>query len=153
MHSRNPFPALAVALCLAAASVAAQEETTPEDAKDYRQSVMSAMGAHISAISMHLRGLVEDHGFLDDHAESLARTAAELGHVFPAGSNVGDSEALPAIWEQPEEFAKAITAAENATAALAEAASSGDRRAVGSALREVGTACRGCHDNFRKDDD
>lgn len=155
MHRRKLAPALAVGFCLAvpAAFVTAQEEPAPEDAKDYRQTVMHAMGAHVSAISMHLRNLVEDHGFLDEHAQSLASTAAELSYVFPAGSNVGDSEALPAIWEKPEEFTKAVTDAERATAALAEAASTGDRKAVGAALRDVGTACRGCHDNFRKDDD
>lgn len=155
MQRRNLATALAVAFSLAvpAAFVTAQETTAPEDAKDYRQAIMHAMGAHVSAISMHLRNLVEDHGFLDDQAQSLARTAAELSFVFPSGSNVGDSEALPAIWEKPEEFAKAVTEAEHATAALAEAASTGDRKAVSSALREVGAACRGCHDNFREDDD
>ena len=155
MQRRNPAPALAIAIGLAvtATSFTAWAETSPEDAKDYRQAVMSALGAHISAISMHVRGLVEDNGFLDEHARSLARTAAELGHVFPAGSDVGDSEALPAIWERPEEFAELVAEAERATAALAEAASSGDRQAVGTALRDVGAACRGCHDDFRKDDD
>lgn len=155
MHRRNLAPALAIAFCLAlpAASVTAQEETSAEDAKDYRQAVMHALGGHISAISMHLRNLVEDHGFLDEHAQSLARTAAELSYVFPPGSNVGDSEALPVIWEKPEEFANVVKEAERATAALAEAASAGDRQAISSAMREVGAACRGCHDNFRKDDD
>ena len=155
MHRRNLVPALAAGLCLAVTAVAgtAQAETTPEDAKDYRQTIMSALGAHVSAISKHVRGLVEDHGFLDEHAQSLANTAAELSYVFPEGSNVDDSGALPAIWEKPEEFAQAVTEAERATAALAEAASTGDRKAIGSAMREVGAACRGCHDNFRKDDD
>jgi cytochrome c556 len=155
MHRRKLVPALAVGFCLAvpAAFLSAQEASAPEDAKDYRQAIMHAMGAHVSAISMHMRNLVEDHGFLDEHAQSLASTAAELSYVFPPGSNVDDSEALPAIWEKPEEFAKAVTEAEHATAALAEAASTGDRNAVSSALREVGAACRGCHDNFRKDDD
>lgn len=155
MQRRNPAPTIALALCLAvtAASFSARAETSSEDAKDYRQAVMSALGAHISAISMHVRGLVDDNGFLDEHAKSLARTAAELGHVFPAGSDVGDSEALPAIWERPEEFTEVVAEAERAAAALAEAASSGDRQAVGAALREVGAACRGCHDDFRKDDD
>lgn len=155
MQRRNPAPTIALALCLAvtAASFSARAETSSEDAKDYRQAVMSALGAHISAISMHVRGLVDDNGFLDEHAKSLARTAAELGHVFPAGSDVGDSEALPAIWERPEEFTEVVAEAERAAAALAEAASSGDRQAVGAALREVDAACRGCHDDFRKDDD
>ncbi len=155
MHRRNPVPALAAGLYLVVAAVSgtAQAQATPEDAKEYRETIMSALGAHVSAISKHVRGLVEDNGFLGDHAQALAMTAAELGYVFPAGSNVDDSEALPAIWEQPEEFAKAVTAAEQATAALAEVASTGDQRAIGLALRDVGASCRGCHDKFRRDDD
>ncbi len=155
MQRSNLASALALVLCVGvpAASVTAEENTAAEDAMEYRETIMHAMGAHVSAISMHLRGLVEDHGFVDEHAQSLANTAAELSYVFPEGSNVGDSEALPAIWEKPEEFARAVSDAEDATAALAEAASTGDRKAISSAMREVGAACRGCHNNFRKDDD
>jgi cytochrome c556 len=128
-------------------------ETTAEDAKDYRSAVMTSLRGHIGASSMHVRGLVEDHGFLGNHAEGLANGAAELKHLFPAGSNVAESNALPAIWEQPDEFAKAIETAEKATAAFSEAVASGDKAAIGAAFRDVGAACRGCHDRFRADND
>lgn len=147
--------------CLATTFVAgivvlstAVADPTPEDAKDYRISVMTSLRGHIGAASMHVRGLVnDDGGFLAKHAEGLANGAAELTHVFPEGSNVGDSEALPAVWEQPEEFAEAIAAAEEATAAFQEAVATGDRSKIGAAFRDVGNACRGCHDRFRVDDD
>ncbi|MGH8194844.1 MAG: c-type cytochrome [Woeseiaceae bacterium] len=155
MHRKFSALTMAIALCVAAAAfrVTARAETTPEDAKDYRISVMSSMGGHIGAISKHVRGLVEDHGFLAKHAEALANGAAELQYLFPSGSGVGDSEALPAIWDEPEEVAKAIAEAEQATAAFSKAASAGDEDAIDAAFREVGAACRGCHDRFRKDDD
>jgi cytochrome c556 len=155
MHRVIFMPALAICLALAGAAmpVSALAEPTAEDSKDYRIAIMTAMRGHIAAVSMQLRGLVEDHGFLAEHAKALASTAAELSHVFPPGSNVGESEALPAIWEQPEAFADAVAEAERATAAFSEAAASGDRAATSAAFREVGAACRGCHDDFRKDDD
>lgn len=136
-----------------AASIVAMADTTPEDAKDYRASVMTVLRGHVGAASMHVRGLVDDNGFLSAHAEGLVNGAAELEHLFPAGSDVDDSAALPAIWEQPEEFRKAIDNAKKATAAFREAVSAGDKAAIGSAFREVGTACRGCHDRFRADSD
>ena len=102
---------------------------------------------------MHVRGLVDDHGFLEKHAEGLANGASELKHLFPAGSNVGESEALPVIWEKPEEFAEAIETAEQATAAFRDAVAGGDRAAIGAAFRGVGAACKGCHDRFRLDND
>jgi cytochrome c556 len=135
-----------------AASLVAVADTAPEDAKDYRTSVMTSLGGHIGAASMHVRGLVDDNGFLGAHAEALANTARELTHVFPAGSDVDDSEALPEIWEQPEEFQKAIDKVEKATATFSAAVASGDKAAIGAAFRDVGAACKGCHDRFRLDD-
>jgi cytochrome c556 len=148
-----------IAVCVTSLAVSlgalpgASAETTAEDAKDYRSAVMTSLRGHIGASSMHVRGLVEDHGFLGKHAEGLANGAAELKHLFPAGSNVAESEALPVIWEQPDEFAEAIETAEKATAAFSEAVASGDKAAIGAAFRDVGAACRGCHDQFRADSD
>ena len=136
-----------------AGSLVAIADTAPEDAKKYRTSVMKSLGGHIGAASMHVRGLVEDNGFLAVHAESLANGASELKFLFPAGSAVDESEALPAIWDQPEEFKKAVDTAVNATAAFKEAVSGGDKSAIGAAFRDVGAACKGCHDKFRLDSD
>jgi cytochrome c556 len=147
------FAALTISFAVMfAASLVAVADTAPEDAKDYRTSVMTSLGGHIGAASMHVRGLVDDNGFLGAHAEALANTARELKHIFPAGSDVDDSEALPVIWEQPEEFQKAIDKVEKATAAFSEAVASGDKAAIGAAFRDVGAACKGCHDRFRLDD-
>src|SRR5690554_6153943 len=105
---------LLVAVTVAlAASVIAVADTAPEDAKKYRTSVMKSLGGHIGAASMHVRGMVEDNGFLAGHAKSLANGAAELKYLFPAGSAVDESEALPAIWDQPEDFQKAVDTAVN----------------------------------------
>jgi cytochrome c556 len=143
---------VAVSLALAV-SLVATADTAPEDAKKYRTSVMKSLGGHIGAASMHVRGIIEDNGFLAAHAESLANGAAELKYLFPEGSAVDNSEALPAIWDQPEEFQKAMDTAVKATAAFTEAVSGGDRAAIGAAFRDVGAACKGCHDKFRLDSD
>jgi cytochrome c556 len=135
------------------APIVATADTTPEDAKAYRTSVMTSLRGHIGAASMHVRGLVEDSGFLKAHAEGLANGARELKHLFPAGSDVDESEALPVIWEEPEEFQRAIDNAEKATAAFSQAVSGGDREEIAAAFRDVGAACRGCHDRFRLESD
>lgn len=142
---------VAVVFSAFAASVFA--DTTSEDAKDYRTAVMTSLRGHVVAASMHVRGLVDGGDFLQKHADGLANGAAELRHLFPEGSAVNESEALPVIWEQPEEFAKAVDEAERATAAFRDTVASGDDEAIRSAFREVGMACRGCHDQFRRDDD
>lgn len=152
--TRYIVTALAVASLSLACTVDVSAETSSEDAYEYRESAMTALRGHIGAVSKIVRGLVEDRGFLLRHAEGLANGTAELDHLFPEGSAIGDSEALPAIWEDPEEFAAAIDEAQKATEAFRKVvAEGGDRAAIGSAFRDVGDSCRGCHDRFRADDD
>lgn len=129
--------------------IPAMADTTPEDAADYRKALMTSLRGHIGAASMIARGLVEDGGHLLGHAQGLANGAGELHRVFQEGSNVGESEALPLIWEEPEAFAEAIAKTEEATAAFVEAAESGDSEAISAAFRNVGMSCRGCHDRYR----
>lgn len=98
---------------------------------------------------MIARGLVPNDGQLVNHARGIVNGAMEFEHLFPAGSNVGESEALPIIWEDAEGFAAAVEKANKAAAAFAEAAESGDKEAISGAFREMGGACRGCHDRYR----
>lgn len=149
---RNYTAAIAALTATAALSFQALADTTPEDALDYRKAVMTALRGHIGASSMIARGLVENDGHLVGHARGLAAGAAELSRIFPEGSNVGESEALPAIWEDAEGFAEAIANMQTAADAFVEAAESGDAEAIGAAFRNVGMGCRGCHDNYRLQD-
>ncbi len=137
-------------LAAVGASIPALADTTPEDAKDYRASIMTVLRGHVGAASMIARGLVDNNGQLEAHADGLVNAAAELENIFPEGSNVEGSESLPAIWENPEEFQAAIDKLVTAAANFKEVAGSGDRAAIGGAFREVGLSCRGCHDNFRQ---
>ncbi len=130
-------------------SIHAAADTTPEDAADYRVAIMTTLRGHIGASSMTVRGLVEDRGQLVNHAQGLANGVMELGNIFPEGSNIGESEALPVIWEKPEEFAAAIVKVQDASLVFVDAAESGDAEAISGAFRELGMACRDCHDQFR----
>lgn len=145
--------ARAVLLAVAGYSVIAFAETTPQDAADYRVAVMTSLKGHIGAASMHARGLVEGPEFLVKHAQGLANGASELDRLFPAGSNVEGSEALPLIWEETEEFSMAIEKLVATTNAFVDAAKSGDQERIGQAFREVGGSCKGCHDKFREEHD
>lgn len=149
---RKLTAAIAALTATAALSFQALADTTPEDALDYRISVMTALRGHVGASSMIARGIIEDDGHLVSHAKGLAAGAAELSRLFPEGSNVGESEALPVIWEDREAFAEAIAHLEEATTAFVAAAESGDAEAIGAAFRNVGMGCRGCHDRFRVSD-
>jgi len=128
-------------------------EPGAEDAFKYRKSIMSALKGHAGAISMQTRGLAGDPGHITNHAVAIANLGAELSSIFQEGSNIEDSEALPVIWEEPEEFAAAVAKAEEAMAVLGQAASDSNVEAIGRAFTNVGKACKGCHERFRVEHD
>ncbi len=134
-------------------SIHVAAETSAEDAFKYRQYIMTALKGHAGAVSTQTRGLAGDSDYVSNHAKAIAGLGTELHTIFPEGSNVEDSEALPVIWEEPEEFAAAVAKAEEAMAALGEVADGGDMQAIGAAFMNVGKACKGCHERFRVEHD
>ena len=138
----NRMKAGAAALALLAIGAVADEGQV-----DYRQHVMAAVGGHMQAIADIVRGKVEHAGHTAIHANALADLADIAPTLFPAGSEGGD--ALPAVWENAEDFQAKLAAFKEATGALRDAAASGEPMQVGMALRDVGQACKGCHDDYR----
>ncbi len=114
------------------------------DAK-YREHVMEAVGGHMQAMVDILKQEVS-HG---DHLSLHANAMADLGNIaltlFPAGSEAGD--ALPAIWERPEDFQEKLEAFPAAAEALQQAINGGGE--VGPAFQNLGQACKSCHDDYR----
>ncbi len=116
----------------------------------YRQAVMKAVGGQMAALGASLKGQVFTEN-LRLHAGAMADLAEIVPHVFPAGSGTKKSEALPAIWEQPEEFENRVNDFVNAAKSLAEVIQSDDMKAIGGGVQKLGKTCKGCHDNFREE--
>lgn len=141
--------ALVLALALPVAAVADDHKKNPD--ADYRESVMTAMSSHFSALAAIFTGKVNRPDELAVHARALAETASLTGGLFPAGSQGGD--ALPAIWEEPEQVAEASQKAADATRALAVAAEGGNRAEIARAFKAAGDTCKGCHQRYKAEDD
>ena len=75
----------------------------------------------------------------------------EIKDVFPAGSDTGDTDALPLIWQEQDKFAQLLTAVEKSTAELRDAVAANDKAATMKAFKAVGESCKGCHDRYRKE--
>jgi len=69
--------------------------------------------------------------------------------MFPAGSDKGETKALPTVWSDMPGFQKASANADAAYDKLAMAAGSGDVAATAAAFGDVGKACGGCHTTYR----
>lgn len=116
----------------------------------YRQSVMKAIGGHMGAIVAILKGQTGNAGNLAAHTQGMADLSKVTGSIFPEGSDFGETTALPAIWEKPDEFAKAVKMFQDAAAGMNTAAMSGDMAAAGAAFGGLGKSCKNCHETFRE---
>lgn len=149
---RRALPALiaCIALSLPAASFGA---TTPADAIKYRKAVMSALSAHVGAFMLVNFGKVEHQDHLKAHANAIADLGAEAKVLFPAGTDTGDTSALPLIWKEQDQFKKLLTDLETSSAKLRDAVAANDKPGTMAAFKAMGEACKGCHDRYRKADD
>lgn len=84
-------------------------------------------------------------------ADTLIQNFTNLHALFPEGSNVGNSEALPAIWEGDNyaEFTGYLDTALAGAKDMKAAAEAGDAAAYGAALKTIGGTCGACHQKFR----
>jgi cytochrome c556 len=124
-----------------------------EQAVKYRQNVMDAMGGLAGAAVGKLRDGFDFGPGLGDIASGLQAMAADIPSLFPEGTDFGETKAKPEVWSDADGFADKAAEAKDATAAFAEAVKSGDKAAMMQAFRDVGDACKGCHEEYRKKED
>ncbi len=119
-----------------------------EEIADYRHESMEAIGVHWDTIRKIARGELPFEEHLPKHVDALADLAEMMADLFPEGSEGG--EALDSIWEEPEEFKKAVEAFNTAAKELQRVISEGETDSVSDAIRNVGRSCKGCHDSYRE---
>ncbi len=125
-----------------------------EDAEDgiikYRELVMKSLGAHVGAMGIITQGKVTLQGQLANHARAVAALAGTLPSLFPKGSDFGETDALPAIWEEWETFQQAAKTFDDAALALSQAATGGE---INGPFKDLTDSCKGCHKKFRENKD
>jgi len=114
----------------------------------YRQAVMKSIGGHMASMATILKNQVHMEDLVL-HAKGLAGLADIAPEIFPEGSNTGKSKALPAVWENPEEFSEAMQRMIDAAEGMASAAATEDMSEIGPAIQALGGSCKGCHDDFQ----
>lgn len=136
-------------MVLAGAALAAD---SPEELVKYRKSVMKALGGHTASIAAVVKGQVSYGPHVAHHARAIKDTAGLVGDVFPPNSTYEQykkTDALPAIWKEPDKFKAAVEAFEAAAEKFAGVAEGGDAQATAVAFGELGKTCGGCHKPFR----
>tara|TARA_R110000868_G_scaffold100112_6_gene275297 strand:+ start:548 stop:991 length:444 start_codon:yes stop_codon:yes gene_type:complete len=140
---------LAVGLILAGMSVSAAPVgafVLDEMVIDYRQQIMKAKDAQATAIGHILTGTVPNDNIVS-HFESLLLATRQTREAFETKVQGGD--ALPAIWEDWDDFSAKLDAVESGINVAIEAINKNGPGAAGDvALGALG--CKGCHDTYRK---
>ncbi len=117
---------------------------------DYRQKVMSAVGANMGGIGDILKNGLEMPGHVANHAAQIAENAKLVAAAFKKNAPSTATDAKPEIWKDWAEFEAAIDDMEKAARNLEAAASGPDAAAIGPAVKALGKSCGGCHKVFRK---
>lgn len=139
--------AASAALLLAGVAVTPATAQDPiKTRKDGFESMKKAMGQTKSILD---KG--EAASTVADPAQRMVAFASTIPSLFPAGSDKGDTDALPAIWTNKPDFEAKAKAFEEAAKALEVAAASGDKSAVMKQFAAVGGTCKACHDRYRED--
>ena len=121
-----------------------------------REDNFEAIGDAFKAVRGELEKDTPDFTLIAAKANDINARAQKIEGHFPAGTSTADglkTEALPAIWEKPAEFKAAAQKLIDESAKLATLAAEGDKAAVSAQAMAMGASCKGCHDNFRLDDD
>ncbi|WP_375449487.1 c-type cytochrome [uncultured Devosia sp.] len=138
--------AIAGLMTIGVVSVFAQDAfvapATPEEAVTMRQQLMKQDGG----LMRTLAGLTGAEA-----AAALQTMLTNYTHIpalFPEGS-IGDSKALPAIWENWDAFNAIVETGKTAATDGIAAAEAGDAAAYAAALKTLGGTCGQCHQQFR----
>ncbi len=140
---------LTATLALLAVAPAAARAADPAEIVKYREAVMKANGAHMAAAAAIISGKVDYKADLGEHVKALQATTRDIAALFPPGSGVGESAALPAVWMNFDEFKKRAADAARKSEALAKAVAAGDAKSTGARFGELADACKACHKDFR----
>jgi cytochrome c556 len=138
------FGALIAGGIVGGATIAMAQADVIKQRQENRKQTAAAMRA--------IKGIIDAKG----DAKTAVPQAAKLKELenafvkmFPAGSDKGETKALPAIWTDMKGFEAASAAANAAYDKLAAAAGSGDLAALTAAFGDTGKTCGACHDKFR----
>ena len=154
-----PKPARLVlaAMLLPAAGLAVPalvNAAAPRSVVKLRHQNFEAMGRALKGTFDQFKRASPSAPVIQANANTLAAAALKVKGHFPAGTGPAaglKTDALPAIWERPADFAAAADRLVVATKGLQAAAATGDMAKIKGAAGAVGGACKNCHDSFRKD--
>lgn len=124
---------------------------TPQEAQKARHEHYEELGDAFKAVRDNSRGDSPDWAALEKAAQTVVDGSIDQQKWFAAGTGpeAGKTRALPEIWKKPADFTAAQKLFSERAPKLLAAVKSKDAAGVQSAFKDVGGACKNCHDTFR----
>ncbi len=142
--------AIAALLFATSSSFANSAFDEAADAIEYRQSAFSMIRIQIADMGAMLKGKVPfDAARFEMRAANAAALSKMPWEAFYAGTDKGDTSALPAVWQQNDLFMEKAAAFQKYADALAVAAKGDDQAALKKAFGAWAKGCKDCHKTFK----
>lgn len=136
---------LAVSATLVTASLAVSQD----DPVKARQESMKQVGAATKSLGQMVKGEIAYDAAAAEKAMTQIRDAvASFPDKFPEGSDQGETEASPKIWEDKQGF-EAASAKFEKDAGDAIAAAGTDLDSLKANFGKVASNCKSCHESYR----
>lgn len=153
---RYLLPAALIVALGAGFAQSASHSDTPASVKA-RQGIMQNYAFALGTIGAMAKGEAE---YDAEAAQAAADRLVALSNLpqtgyWPEGTSSDDLEgvkALPAIWEDMDDFTSGFDDLHETSMAMAEVASDG-REAVAGQMQALGKSCGGCHEDYQMSDD
>ncbi len=146
---------LAGVMCMSMSTVAQADKHAFNDAESavkYRQSALSIMRDNFAAMAAMVKGEeTYDAEVFNNRANDFAR----LSHIPWDGFAVegampgDDTDALPAIWDNWEDFESRANQLITDANGLVDAAASGSMDEIKPVFMAAAKNCKGCHDQYK----
>jgi len=145
----------AVAAASLIAAVQAAAPSTPAEMQKVRHEHYEELGEAFKAVRDGSKASTPDFAALEKAAGIVNQASVDQQQWFPKGTGpeAGKTRALPEIWSKPDDFTAAQKMFSERAPKLLAAVKTKDIAAVTAAFREVGGACKNCHDTFRAPED
>jgi len=138
-----------------AGAVAAHSTEGMNDAQNARHEHYEHLGDAFKAVRDNLKGESPDWARLEKAAQTVVDASVDQQKWFAKGTGpeAGKTRALPVIWEKTDDFTAAQKMFSDRAPKLLAAVKAKDTAGVQAAFKDVGGACKNCHDTFRKPED
>ncbi|MDE1148084.1 MAG: cytochrome c [Azospirillaceae bacterium] len=151
--SRGRKAHIVAGLAMAAAllgSAVASAALDPAEIVKARQQDMKKLGGGMKVFMGYVKDGTGTPQDVASAAAAMAVVVKGLPDQFPEGTavGVGESEALPAIWQDNAKYRQGFTDLAQALDKLQAAGA--DKTAIGQAVQAVGGTCKQCHETYRQ---